>query len=161
MADIFIEVKAKSYQLLREELGIPEDEIWVEYPEHGLGIKEENAIITRTAEWEAIVTLSCTVIGSIGTLASGAKWLYEKMKKSQIIEEVEIIRREKALLTEAFLAEILKEAKANNQPPAISAPTPVSLTIPEQIQQLAVLHATGALTDEEFAAKKAELLARM
>jgi hypothetical protein len=33
--------------------------------------------------------------------------------------------------------------------------------IPEQIQKLAELHAAGVLTDEEFAAKKADLLSRM
>ena len=34
-------------------------------------------------------------------------------------------------------------------------------SIPEQIKALADLHAAGILTDDEFAAKKAELLARM
>ena len=33
--------------------------------------------------------------------------------------------------------------------------------IPEQIRQLAELHAAGILTDAEFSAKKAELLSRM
>jgi hypothetical protein len=36
-----------------------------------------------------------------------------------------------------------------------------SVPIPEQIRQLAELHAAGILTDAEFAAKKAELLRRM
>jgi hypothetical protein len=35
------------------------------------------------------------------------------------------------------------------------------LSIPEQIRQLAELHATGILTDAEFAEKKADLLGRM
>ena len=35
------------------------------------------------------------------------------------------------------------------------------VSIPEQIRQLAELHAAGILTDAEFAAKKAELLRRM
>ena len=34
-------------------------------------------------------------------------------------------------------------------------------TIPEQIRQLAALHQSGVLTDEEFTAKKSELLQRM
>jgi hypothetical protein len=33
--------------------------------------------------------------------------------------------------------------------------------IPEQIQQLSELHAAGVLTDQEFSAKKADLLSRM
>lgn len=33
--------------------------------------------------------------------------------------------------------------------------------IPEQISRLSELHGAGILTDDEFAAKKAELLARM
>jgi Short C-terminal domain len=48
------------------------------------------------------------------------------------------------------------------QPPATTfnhASSPVP--IPEQIRQLAELHAAGILTDAEFAAKKAELLRRM
>jgi hypothetical protein len=39
--------------------------------------------------------------------------------------------------------------------------TPVSSDVPDQIRQLAELRAAGVLTEEEFAAKKAELLSRM
>jgi Short C-terminal domain len=35
------------------------------------------------------------------------------------------------------------------------------IPIPEQIRQLAELHATGILTNDEFAEKKADLLRRM
>jgi hypothetical protein len=41
--------------------------------------------------------------------------------------------------------------------PAPSAPVPVDPTV-EKISQLAQLHASGALTDEEFAAAKAQAL---
>ena len=42
------------------------------------------------------------------------------------------------------------------------APQPVSdSSIPEQIRSLSELHASGILTDDEFSAKKAELLARI
>ena len=41
-------------------------------------------------------------------------------------------------------------------PPESSGPSPADL---EQIKQLAELHTAGALTDEEFAAAKAKLLA--
>jgi hypothetical protein len=44
-------------------------------------------------------------------------------------------------------------------PPPGAGPT--SEDIPSQIEKLAALHASGVLTDEEFAAKKAELLSRM
>lgn len=43
---------------------------------------------------------------------------------------------------------------------SVTAP-PATLSIPEQIKQLGDLHAAGVLTDDEFSAKKAELLARM
>jgi putative oligomerization/nucleic acid binding protein len=48
-------------------------------------------------------------------------------------------------------------------PPQAAAPNQASsqVPIPEQIRQLAELHAAGILTDVEFAAKKAELLRRM
>lgn len=46
--------------------------------------------------------------------------------------------------------------------PSPASPTaPAQVDIPAQLQQLAGLHAAGILTDEEFATKKAELLARM
>lgn len=163
MADFFIEVKTKNLQLLYEELGIPEGEVWVEYPEYGIEIRAEATII-RTAEWEAIVSLAISFIGATPPIAAGVKLLYGKLKKSQVADEVEILKREKAQLTEALIAEVLKAAREGDQSRAISAPAPSAPpnpTIPDQIQQLAVLHATGALTDEEFAAKKAELLARM
>jgi hypothetical protein len=46
-------------------------------------------------------------------------------------------------------------------PLAAAAPTAASESIPAQIQQLADLHSAGVLTEDEFSAKKAELLARM
>jgi hypothetical protein len=42
-------------------------------------------------------------------------------------------------------------------PPAPPAPAPADPTV-EKISQLAELHASGALTDEEFAAAKAQAL---
>jgi Short C-terminal domain len=42
-------------------------------------------------------------------------------------------------------------------PPAAPAPAPADPTV-EKINQLAQLHASGALTDEEFAAAKARAL---
>jgi hypothetical protein len=42
-------------------------------------------------------------------------------------------------------------------PPAPPAPAPADPTV-EKINQLAQLHASGALTDEEFAAAKAQAL---
>jgi hypothetical protein len=53
-------------------------------------------------------------------------------------------------------------AAAQPQPPASAAPaTPPESEVMGQIQQLAALHAAGAVTDEEFASKKAELLGRL
>jgi hypothetical protein len=43
---------------------------------------------------------------------------------------------------------------AYEQPPAPAAPDPI-----EQLKQVAALHSQGVLTDEEFAAQKAKLLA--
>jgi hypothetical protein len=44
---------------------------------------------------------------------------------------------------------------------APQAAPPPETSIPDQIRSLSELHAAGILTDDEFAAKKAELLARM
>jgi hypothetical protein len=42
-----------------------------------------------------------------------------------------------------------------------SPPVAISEDVPAQIRKLADLHDAGIVTDEEFAAKKADLLARM
>jgi hypothetical protein len=161
MMKLSIEIKTKSYQRLREELGIPEDEIWVQDLEHGLEITVEPQRIIRTADWESIVSLTFTVISGMPALAAGAKWLYEKIKKSQVADDIEVVRCETVPFTEATLLELLQEVRESNQMHMINASASSSPTIPEQIQQLVVLHQTGALTDEEFTSKKAELLARM
>jgi Short C-terminal domain len=44
-------------------------------------------------------------------------------------------------------------------PPAAPAPVPAATDRIAQLQQLASLHESGALTDEEFAAAKAQVLA--
>lgn len=62
---------------------------------------------------------------------------------------------------EAFAGKVRERAGASHAPPMALAPTAVAPSIPEQIKQLGDLHAAGVLTDEEFSAKKAELLARM
>jgi hypothetical protein len=50
-----------------------------------------------------------------------------------------------------------RQEAAPPPPPAAPAPAPVDPTV-EKINQLAQLHASGALTDEEFAAAKAQAL---
>lgn len=53
-------------------------------------------------------------------------------------------------------------AATPEQPPAPpAAPPPEQMSIPEQIERLDSLRARGIITDEEFAAKKRELLDRM
>ncbi len=56
-------------------------------------------------------------------------------------------------------------SKVRNQVGVTTAPPPASATagpaIPDQIRQLAELHAAGVLTDAEFSSKKSELLSRM
>jgi hypothetical protein len=44
------------------------------------------------------------------------------------------------------------------QPQAAPAPAPAADDTTAQLQQLAQLHSQGILTDEEFAAKKAQIL---
>lgn len=50
-----------------------------------------------------------------------------------------------------------RQEAAPPPPPAAPAPAPADPTV-EKINQLAQLHANGALTDEEFAAAKAQAL---
>jgi len=94
-------------------------------------------------------------------IINGAKWLYEKIKSSQVDDEIVIVRRETVILTEIAMVGIVKEACDKRQNKQIDSPVISSHTIPEQIQQLAALCDAGILTKEEFISKKAELLARM
>jgi hypothetical protein len=50
-----------------------------------------------------------------------------------------------------------QQAPVVPDPPAREAPA-AALSMPDQLNQLATVHAQGALTDDEFAAAKAKLL---
>jgi len=52
----------------------------------------------------------------------------------------------------------MEAAKSNSGAQQPSAP---AVGIPEQMHQIAALHDQGILTDDEYAANKQELLARM
>ncbi|GAX51608.1 SHOCT domain-containing protein [Streptomyces olivochromogenes] len=69
----------------------------------------------------------------------------------------------KALLTDLVLGKIPASGQAAPAAPPVQAPAPapqVSAPV-EQLRQLAELRDAGILSEEEFAAKKAEILARM
>jgi membrane protease subunit (stomatin/prohibitin family) len=51
-----------------------------------------------------------------------------------------------------------EQAAAQQQQAAAPAPAPASTDVSAEIQKLADLHASGALTDEEFAAMKKKTL---
>jgi hypothetical protein len=59
--------------------------------------------------------------------------------------------------TQAYEQGQQQAAASPPPPPAAPAPAPADPTV-EKINQLAQLHASGALTDEEFAAAKARAL---
>ncbi|MEU6544097.1 SHOCT domain-containing protein [Streptomyces sp. NPDC046859] len=72
--------------------------------------------------------------------------------------------RIKALLTDLILGKVPVPGQAPAQAPAPAAPAPApqAATTPvEQLRQLAELRDAGILSEEEFTAKKAEILARM
>ncbi len=160
MEEISIEIKTRSYQQLLKELEIPKDEVWAQYPEHGIEINVQ-VEYCRTAGWDAIVTIVLAAIADAPILVNGAKWLYEKIKASRADNEVVIVRREKVTLTETVVIEIVKEVWDKSQNKQLDSLAILSHTIPEQIQQLAALREAGALTEEEFTSQKTELLARM
>jgi hypothetical protein len=62
---------------------------------------------------------------------------------------------------EAFAGKVRERVGMTHVAPNSASAIPSAPSIPEQIKQLAELHSTGVLTEEEFATKKAELLARM
>lgn len=72
------------------------------------------------------------------------------------------------ILNSLMLGDDAARAYAGASDPVAAAPSPANAEtvaapedIPAALQQLAVLHQSGILTDDEFATKKAELLARM
>jgi hypothetical protein len=76
-----------------------------------------------------------------------------------------VFNKQDARRFEAMAAKIREMTGAAHGPgtavgPQAAAPA-TEPSIPDQIRALADLHAVGILTDEEFGAKKAELLARM
>lgn len=59
------------------------------------------------------------------------------------------------------IAQAVRDAQAGLRAPVVPAqPQPATAGLGEQIQQLAQLHAQGALSDAEFAAARARLLAQ-
>jgi Short C-terminal domain len=73
-----------------------------------------------------------------------------------------VFGKRNAQLFEAFAGKVRERIGSTLSAPAVvAAPTAASESIPAQIQQLADLHTAGVLTEDEFSAKKAELLGRM
>jgi hypothetical protein len=70
-------------------------------------------------------------------------------------------RRNHASTLEKWIREELPQRAAAVEPKASSETAPASPDIPEQIKKLAELRDAGAITEEEFERKKAELLDRM
>ena len=67
---------------------------------------------------------------------------------------------------DGFVSYVRQQMDQGSRPSAVPAPVPVTAQsagpdIPDQIKQLADLHRSGVLTDEEFQAKKTELLSRL
>jgi hypothetical protein len=69
-------------------------------------------------------------------------------------------RRKYGQTLEKWLREQLPERAAAVEP-SIDAAAPAATDIPDQIKKLAELRDSGAITEEEFERKKAELLDRM
>ena len=80
-----------------------------------------------------------------------------------------VFSKQHAPLFQEFAAKVRERAAISLAPsapaaaPAAMAPSgdSAAASIPDQIRQLAELHAAGILSDAEFEAKKAELLSRM
>ena len=62
---------------------------------------------------------------------------------------------------QAYIVAKIAYRKENNKTAGAHEPEKIIIDIPAQIEQLAKLHESGVLTDEEFYEKKAELLKRL
>ncbi|MFF4398416.1 SHOCT domain-containing protein [Streptomyces sp. NPDC001480] len=69
--------------------------------------------------------------------------------------------RIKSLLTDLVLGKVPAPGQTPPPPAQPAAPSPQAGGAVEQLKQLAQLRDAGILTEDEFAAKKAEILARM
>lgn len=100
-------------------------------------------------------TLSLTIATDrkIHILSTEAEWLSNDDKAGRALEAAG-----QAILDTVRDATPLQVSVVNPPPPA---PASTEVDIADQIKKLADLHAAGILTDQEFAAKKADLLDRL
>jgi len=102
----------------------------------------------------------------VGGLATPAGNRYKDKVKAAESPNAIVFAKSDQKLFQSMAAQIRVMAAQPSAPPPHTLAAPANhasrqVPIPEQIRQLAELHATGVLTDSEFAAKKAELLSRM
>ena len=94
----------------------------------------------------------------IESAGEGGRENFSDVRKPAKVQ-AEIYRQKEAL--EAAQHSRLGESIANSMQKAQPAAAPASVSIPEQIEQLDRLRKSGALTEDEFQLKKAELLRRL
>jgi hypothetical protein len=100
------------------------------------------------------------VIAGTATVVSGAVAGHQQQKAAEKQAQAEYAAQEQQAQIDAAAAQAVAAQQAAAAPaaPAAAAPAAGDDTM-AKIQQLASLHSSGVLTDEEFAAAKAKLLA--
>jgi hypothetical protein len=100
------------------------------------------------------VAAQTAVIAGTATAVSGGmrRRQYNRMQEDQAAQDAEQAQQDQAMQQAAAAA-----VAAQTPPPAAPA-APASSPLLDQMNQLAQMHSSGILTDEEFASAKAKLL---
>ncbi len=112
-----------------------------------------NTVFFRQSFWERLVGSGDLSIESAG---EGGRQDFHNVWRPNRVQHMIYEAREASDHTDRR-----QSAEAIAAAGGTSAPTAVSESIPDQIKQLEELRVRGILTDDEFEAKKAELLKRM
>tara|TARA_B100000945_G_C20327804_1_gene570862 strand:- start:15 stop:989 length:975 start_codon:yes stop_codon:yes gene_type:complete len=102
------------------------------------GFTGNKAVLSGQGIFGAVITGGVSLVGNAASAAKDAKLVYETM---QFIDDL--------------MRDFFKESSVSNQA------SEVSIDIPSQIKKLSDLKDQGILTEEEFNAKKADLLSKM
>jgi hypothetical protein len=99
------------------------------------------------------------VVAGTATAVSGAVAGHQQQKAYERQEQQAYAAQQQQAAMDAAAAQAVANAQAAAAPPAPPAPAGGGDDLMAKLSQLAQLHAQGILSDDEFAAAKAKLLA--
>lgn len=128
------------------------------FAKHGIEIPVEkiNAVHFDQRIFERILGLGTLRIESASETGASE---FEDIRKPSAVQN--LIHQQMEAQGDRDVQRIIDATRSGGQSPPPPPPPSPTLSIPEQIEKLDELRERGAITEEEFQAKKAELLKRM